>query len=197
MKKLISLLIPLFVLGCSHSAPVMFVEGTCPHTFDGMNIYMVPRPHPTEETVIKAVVKDGRFAFKVPADSGQMYHISISKENRNYYQQLLVALEPGNLKVHIDTIRYSGGTPLNDARNRWKENMAAIGDLLSVTESEEIRDSLDKVAHDCTRDFILANPNFMGGFILSSQKNAFDSAEFTLFKDTGVTRYMVDFRRKR
>lgn len=70
----------------------MNIEGVVSSEYNGQIIYLVPRPHPTPETVDFAYIVNGTFSFSIPADSA-IYDIVISRRANAPIQRLLIVAE--------------------------------------------------------------------------------------------------------
>ena len=66
---------------------LMNIEGVVSSEYNGQIIYLVPRPHPTPETVDSAYIVNGTFSFSIPADSA-IYDIVISRRANAPIQRL-------------------------------------------------------------------------------------------------------------
>lgn len=99
------------------------ILGTINPHWNGRNIYLVPLMGPTDAAhVDSAVIKNGRFEFAT--DTVGMAVIRVGYRYRMGLQELLVVTEPGEVRVHIDSISSGGGTPQNDSLSKWKQAVA-------------------------------------------------------------------------
>ena len=97
------------------------IVGVAPNpTWEGKRIFLVPFSGPaTAETVDSIEIHDGKFEFDT--DTLMMAKILIDYHYRLGFQPLLVVVEPGEVKVVVDSISSASGTPQNDSLQVWKE----------------------------------------------------------------------------
>ena len=97
------------------------IVGVAPNpTLEGKRIFLVPFSGPaTAETVDSIEIHDGKFEFDT--DTLMMAKILIDYHYRLGFQPLLVVVEPGEVKVVVDSISSASGTPQNDSLQVWKE----------------------------------------------------------------------------
>lgn len=189
----------LCAVGCRPSA-TMIIRGTAPSECEGLNVYLVPQPFPKAEEVDSTVIREGRFEFRVDASQERMCDITISRKSRVPFQRLLVAIEPGELEVVIDTISVGGGTPMNDDLTEWKNVMTEAGTRadelraqILVEDDQAVIDSLKQemeqgyaVAGLRTVEIIERNLNPMGGFVYQSIERMLDEATRQRLIDLGI-----------
>ncbi|MCR4583101.1 MAG: DUF4369 domain-containing protein [Prevotella sp.] len=95
------------------------IYGTIDEKYNDKRIFLVPLTGPaTAATVDSIEVKDGKFEFH--PDTLMMAKILMDYHYRLGIQPLLVVVEPGEVKVSIDSISHASGTPLNDSLEHWK-----------------------------------------------------------------------------
>ena len=189
----------LCAVGCRPSA-TMIIRGTAPSECEGLNVYLVPQPFPKAEEVDSTVIREGRFEFRVDASQVRICDITISRKSPVPFQRLLVAIEPGELEVVIDTISVGGGTPMNDDLTEWKNVMTEAGTRadelraqILVEDDQTVIDSLKQemeqeyaVAGLRTVEIIERNLNPMGGFIYQSIERMLDEATRQRLIDLGI-----------
>lgn len=172
-SHIIFIITAFLAIGCAEEATMM-IDGGIDRRYDGQTIFLVPVPYPTAESVDSTKVRNGRFRFKADASTVRMCDVTISnKAKAPYVQRLLVVVEPGTLKVRLDTVSRAGGTPLNDTLQSWKEKLQEGEDVESVT-----------------MDIIRKNPNPLGGYLYyvfervmsGSQKRELDSLGINAFR---------------
>lgn len=109
--------------GCGSKAQqsgVCHIKGTAAASCNGKRIFLVPLFGPkTAEYVDSVVVENGQFEFT--KDTVMMAKILMDYHYRLGIQTLLVATDPGEVEVTIDSISSAKGTPLNDTLQAWKE----------------------------------------------------------------------------
>lgn len=94
------------------------ISGTIPENFNGKKIFLVPTTNDSRFNVDSMVVENGKFHFD--SDTTMLAEIRVDYHYRMGIQPLLVVVEPGNVKVVIDSISSAVGTPSNDSLNAWK-----------------------------------------------------------------------------
>jgi len=133
MYKYLYPLVFLFLLACENNKQLLSIEGTLPGTeYDGEIIYLVPFIGATIENVDSTYIKDGAFRFEKQVNQKDMMIIRTRPLLRLRLQELLVAIEPGELHVAIDSVSTSKGTPLNDSLQQWKEKKMKFEETRSV-----------------------------------------------------------------
>lgn len=199
------LIILLFaVSGCQTADKrTMIIKGEISSDYNGQIIYLVPRPHPTPETVDSVFIKDGLFAFTVPADSA-IYDITLSRKAKANVQRLLIIAEKGTLEVKIAISSSSCGTPLNNQLQHWKEQMEVSGQkaiLLSqkiskikdnkklVDTLKEEREKIYESFGDSTFNFIKRNQNPLGGYLFMTMENMFNEQQRNELKKLGIDKW--------
>lgn len=199
------LTILLFVVcGCQTAdKKTMLIKGEISSDYNGQIVYLVPRPHPTPETVDSVSIENGIFTFTVPADS-TIYDITISRKAKANVQRLLIIAEKGILEVKIAISSSSCGTPLNDQLQHWKEQMEVSGQkaiLLSQKISEikdnrqliealkEEREKIYENFSDSTFNFIKRNQNPLGGYLFMTMGNMFNEQQRNELKKLGIDKW--------
>lgn len=164
--------------GCSERT-VMTIEGSIDRRYDGQTIFLVPVPHPTPETVDSTKVRNGRFRFTADASTVRMCDVTISNKARALFvQRLLVAVEPGTLKVRLDTVSSASGTPLNASLQSWKDALQKGEDVESVT-----------------MDIIRSNPNPLGGYLYYMYDRAMSESQKRELDSLGINTFRPDVNR--
>jgi len=189
------------LLGCS--TDVMVINGVVPATYNGQTVFLVPRPDPVPGNVDSMKVSNGRFSFRVEADSIRVCDITISRKARAHVEKLLIVVEPGKLDVKIDTVSSSNGTPLNDELQLWKEAMQETGKrsgLITLKIEETSNDSIkqglmadrQRLYNDfgiTTFEFVKRNMNPLGGYIYMIMSPLFDSLQRVELKNIGIEKW--------
>lgn len=127
MRKLLYFIIALVGLGalsCSESHDEYLVKGTTSQSrLNGHRVFLVPYGSPTIEDSIgvdSTVIKDGKFEFH--GHKGEfLARVTVDRKVRYGTQDLLIVTEPGEINVVIDSISNGGGTPQNEALQKWKD----------------------------------------------------------------------------
>ena len=94
------------------------VTGSIDTKYDGKKIYLVPLYDHRKEVVDSVVISGGAFEFTTKRFN--MATIHLGWRDAFGIQQLLIATEPGELKVNIGEVSSAMGTPTNDKINEWK-----------------------------------------------------------------------------
>lgn len=172
--------------GCSETK-LCRIEGEIPGTvYEGEQIYLVPLQGATQETVDSAFVVNGQFRFEKQNEQAQMYILRTRPQLRLEVQELLVVIEPGELKVRLDSMSVARGTPLNKSLQQWKEQKQEwdatlhwLNSLLpSATEEqkEEVlhhKEELKRKSSIYNYTFVKENKdNVIGAFVFSMIKGS-------------------------
>jgi hypothetical protein len=96
------------------------ISGTVPENYEGKKIFLVPLFDGRAEVVDSVVIKNGKFEFT--RDTLMIAKILIDYHFRLGTQPILVVVEPGEVKVRIDSVSSASGTPANDSLQAWKES---------------------------------------------------------------------------
>lgn len=204
-KSFCYLILLMFAISGCHpvNEKTMNIKGQISSEYDGQIAYLVPRPHPTPQTVDSIVIQNGAFAFIIPADSA-IYDITISRKANARTQRLLVIAEEGMLQVKMDISSSSQGTPLNDQLQRWKEQMEAAGEkaiLLTqkisknkenkklIKTLKEERETIYESFGDSTFNFIKRNMNPLGGYLFLTMENRFNEQQSNELKKLGIEQW--------
>lgn len=176
--------------GCSGPQATMTIHGTTSTAYDGYRVYLVPLPNPAQKQVDSVTIHNGRFTFRVAADSARICDIALSRKAGAHTERLLVVIEPGNLDVVIDSVSRGGGTPLNDTLQGWKERMADNRRLASRTADSQERNSLLNAFKEETVRLIANNPNVLGGFLYWLHRNNLTEEQHARLKTDGLDKWL-------
>ena len=205
MNKQFFYLILLFCISSCQpiTKKMMNIEGVVSSEYNGQIIYLVPRPHPTPETVDSAYIVNGTFSFSIPADSA-IYDIVISRRANAPIQRLLIVAEEGTLHTTIGMNSSSTGTPLNNQLQHWKEQMESAGEKAALL-SQKInknkkdntitailrgqRDSIYESFGDSTFCFIKQNLNPLGGYLFMTLEHMFNEQQANDLKRLGIEKW--------
>ena len=195
---------------------MMNIEGVVSSEYNGQIIYLVPRPHPTPETVDSAYIVNGTFSFSIPADSA-IYDIVISRRANAPIQRLLIVAEEGTLHANMGMNSSGTGTPLNNQLQHWKEQMESAGEKAALL-SQKInknkkdstftgrfnknkkdstitailkkqRDSIYESFGDSTFCFIKQNLNPLGGYLFMTLEHMFNEQQANDLKRLGIEKW--------
>jgi hypothetical protein len=123
--------------------------------FEGRKAYLVALDAVKTRDVDSTFVRNGRFVFTGRADSSKIKIVRVKAYWPKLVQDLLVVLEPGVIKVDIDTVSKGSGTTLNNAIQKWKEQkelsdirLFSYTRVLYSEDSKKLKkDELDKIKH--------------------------------------------------
>lgn len=111
MRYLYFVTVLLVLSACSQSSSYK-ISGVCrDRQLEGKNIYM--RKMTSHTPSDSACIRNSRFSFAGQQPSPEIHILYVEVEN-GMYNMLPVAVEAGKIKVVLDSIIYTGGTPLND-----------------------------------------------------------------------------------
>ena len=178
-KSFLYLTILLFIINGCHTAEkrTMNIEGIISSAHDGQIMYLVPRPHPTPETVDSTYITNGTFFF---------------------------IAEEGTLHANMGTNSSSSGTPLNNQLQHWKEQMETTAkettllslkinknkenDIVTTTLKEQW-DSICQNFNDSTFYLIKQNMNPLGGYLFITLENIFNEQQINELKKLGIDKW--------
>jgi hypothetical protein len=181
----------------------MKIEGTVSSQYDGQKIYLLPLPHPTPQNVDSTVIRNGHFAFSVPADSS-FYDITISRKANAQTQRLLIIAEKGKLNVEVGMVSSARGTLLNDRLQHWKEAMEGAqktesvlshrmmlcgDDAVMANQLQTQCDSVTKAFGNTTYQFIGENINPLGCFIFMNMSSLLTEQQIDQLKASGIEQW--------
>ncbi len=115
----------LVLSACANDGPCgeCRIHGTLPSDkWDGEYVYFVPM-YDVKETGMDSAKITGN-EFNLSTTKSTLYDIRLSWRTRFGLQRLLLATEPGDVAVTIDSISFGGGTPQNDSLQAWKDRTA-------------------------------------------------------------------------
>lgn len=111
MRYLYFVIVLLVLSACSQSGSYK-ISGVCrDRQLEGKNVYM--RKMTSRTPSDSACIHNNRFSFTGQQTLPEI-HILYVEVEKGIYNMLPVALEAGKIKVVLDSIIYTGGTPLND-----------------------------------------------------------------------------------
>ena len=174
------------------SGSYLRISGTIDPSFDGYNIYFRPQPYPTGDIVDSSKISGGKFSFRIPADSLYVGDLVLSFSSRERVEPLLVAVEPGNLKVGMGKDSYSSGTPLNDTLAVWKQ---FIVDNVQAKKFDEMID-VQSIFEERTVELIKSQPNALGGFIFFLYSGSFKPETVRELDSLKVYQYIPDVTKR-
>ena len=136
---------------------------------EGVRVFLVPVGHEEPENVDSLEIHNHEFSFK--GREHRMCTIRLHRNHRDKGQNLLVATEPGDIYVTIGPDSHSGGTPLNDSLQVWKDLTIQQNQLTSLLRQEGRKEEADSV-HQAYRErtqamaIALGEDNIVGKFLL-------------------------------
>jgi len=118
-KALIFIAAALFLLASCGRNQYRIHGRVTSNELEGIQIFLVPVGHEEAENVDSVHIHNHEFFFK--GDKEWMCTIRLDRYHRDKGQSLLVVTEPGDIYVTIGPDSSSGGTPLNDSLQVWKD----------------------------------------------------------------------------
>lgn len=193
MKRILSILsVILSLSACSRPERMLVINGTISDEFDGKLMYFCPQPKPTAEIVDSTIIKEGKFCFRIPADSVYVADLRLALSARGNVERLLIVVEPGNLNVMMGPTSSSYGTSLNDSLQCWKE-FIADNTASSGNDFQEFR----KKFEERTVSLIGNNINPLGGFLFKTFGAGFDETSRQKLLDSGIEKFVPDVSTRR
>lgn len=196
MKRFLSIfLIALVAASCSMAdeGEYLTINGTIDPSFDGFNMYFRPQPFPTADIVDSCKIKNGKFSFKILADTLSVGDVVLSFSSMQRVEPVLVAVEPGTLMMEIGKDSRAWGTPLNDTLAVWK---SFIENNLQSKRNEELIKARN-VFNRRTADLIKRQPNALGGYLFFMFSPQFPGDLVTELDSLKIYQYMPDVSKRR
>ena len=196
MKRFLSIfLLALVAASCSMSdkGEYLTINGTIDPSFDGFNMYFRPQPFPTADIVDSCKIKNGKFTFKIVADTLSVGDVVLSFSSMQRVEPVLVAVEPGTLTMEIGKDSRAWGTPLNDTLAVWK---SFIENNLQSKRNEELIEARN-VFNRRTADLIKRQPNALGGYLFFMFSPQFPGDLVTELDSLKIYQYMPDVTKRR
>ena len=185
--QLFSFSIILFFSNCNNNKTV--IEGTLPNdTYDSETIFWVPMEGEHPKPVDSTHVSKNKFRLVISAHNlNKMGIVRVKPYLRFDLQDILVFTEKGTVKVKLDSVSSSSGTPLNNVLQIWKDRKrvcdqeiyALMGELrkIEVTDKRKIEEKIKKVNaayyNDVYQIVVGSKDNEVGKFIYSLHKSVF------------------------
>ena len=122
MKRIIVFLCSLVIFALCSKKETIKIEGSLPDsTFNGSKIYLVALDGPISRNVDSTIITDRKFYFEKEADSMCVKILRVQARLQFSIQDLVVVLEPGDLKVNMSANSHGEGTRLNNILQSWKD----------------------------------------------------------------------------
>jgi hypothetical protein len=154
MKKLYVFLFSLLLLASCSKKETFKVEGSVPDsTFNGSKIYLVALDGPISRNVDSTIITDGKFHFEKEADSLCVKILRVPARFPDIIEDLVVVLEPGNLKVRLSGNSYGEGTRLNNILQSWKEKKHSYDSLKWELYSQKKREGIPQELIDSIMNY--------------------------------------------
>ncbi len=126
---------------CSGGEQEAVVRGTTSQErLNGQRVFVVPYGSPTIEDSIgvdSVEIQNGKFEFRLRKGT-YLARITVDRKVRYGTQDLLVVIEPGEINVVIDSVSSGGGTPQNEALQKWKD-LKTAHDGVAWNQSQHIQ----------------------------------------------------------
>lgn len=139
MKKflLLLLLAVSFVFTACQKSDVCHIDGTVPNAkYNGKYIFLIAENSSIREKVGVDSAKIVNGKFTIDTKKNMLCILRLDWRYRYGLQDLLVVVEPGDVKCTIDSVSSAVGTPNNDQLQKWKEmteiHMKQYGQLISM-----------------------------------------------------------------
>ncbi|MDR1744114.1 MAG: AhpC/TSA family protein [Dysgonamonadaceae bacterium] len=190
MKKIFLLFAAVAVLFSCQKKNEYTINGTVVDPdYEGDTIYVQKIGENEFVTVDTVVIKNGSFTLKGTADSTYLRFFALSKSKPS----LPVLVEPGVIKVTFDSLSSVSGTPVNDAYNTFKGEVAGLEKKISAVikeynraeaegkDTDSIEQSYDTIVEEITRlSFEFAKENIhneLGEYVFLSSAGMFKTGQ--------------------
>jgi hypothetical protein len=125
------------------------VEGSVPDsTFNGSKIYLVALDGPISRNVDSTIIEKKKFHFEKKADSLCVKILRVPARFPDIIEDLVVVLEPGNIKISMSGKSKGEGTRLNNILQRWKEEKHSYDSVKWELYSQKNRKDIPKESID-------------------------------------------------
>lgn len=118
---LLLLFLPICLLSCSEPRLYTIEGTTSDNRMEGEWLYCIPLTGETKKSVDSAQVINGQFRLEGVADTIGLRILRPRAILRLFVQELLIVVEPGTVRVQLDSISSAEGSPLNEQLQQWKE----------------------------------------------------------------------------
>jgi hypothetical protein len=155
-------IIPLFLLISCAGSSKYEIKGTLPDPkFNSEWVFLAPLTGGTAQTVDSVRVKKQSFSFRGRTEQPGVKVIRMRPIMRLEIQELLVVVEPGKIRVTLDSLSSVTGTPQNDALQSWKEFKAQTDQTLLMLQQmiDAATDDTVKAKLTSRRDQIVTDFN--------------------------------------
>ncbi len=191
MKQLTFFFILAAIIGCKQRNDFL-IEGQLPdHTFDGEFVFMVPFEDATKEKVDSVLISNGKFTFQGHVRKKEIFIIRTRPLLRLQLQEILIAKEPGTIRIDFGRTSSAGGTSLNDSLQHWKNHKILFDQVMGQLQAvagppktadvpavQQQIDSLQHVIDDFHFNFIKNNRlNIVGQLIMKLMGSSFSAAQ--------------------
>lgn len=107
---------------CHSPREAYTINGTVPgDAYEQEYVFLVPIYRPATATTVDSVrITNRTFTFTGIADTAEVRILRTRPQLREALQPLLIIVEKGNISVALDIASTGGGTPQNDALQKWK-----------------------------------------------------------------------------
>ncbi len=139
----------LLITGCQQNYKI---EGESSQIPNGTTIWLQKQVDDKFVIIDSTTIQNGRFHFEGVQDNAAIAILVPHNDIQSTYPPLLLALEPGKIKVTLDSLSRVSGTPLNNRLQRY----------------ESLRDQYDSRLHDITKSYVA---NYLDGTLTDSVFN--------------------------
>jgi len=113
-------IIVFFCTFCTESKKTYTITGKAPDLKDNTVLYLVPIENATKETADSTYIVNGTFEFKGEIEKEEVKIIRTKSHLSFRFQPVLVVIEPGEIKVVLDSVSIAGNTLQNELLQTWK-----------------------------------------------------------------------------
>lgn len=191
MKQLIFFFILAAVIGCKQRNDFRIEGQLSDQTFDDEFVFMVPFENATKEKVDSVLISNGKFTFQGHVRKKEIFIIRTRPLLRLQLQEILIAKEPGTIRIDFGRTSSAGGTSLNDSLQHWKNHKILFDQVMSqlrvvagpakTADAPAVQrqiDSLQHVIDDFHFNFIKNNrQNIVGQLIMKLMSSSFSAAQ--------------------
>jgi|GEM_PF-337643 len=173
--KHFAFLLVLSALFCCKRSNECRIEGQLPdRSFDDEFVFMVPFENATKEKVDSVPIINRRFIFHGPVRKNEIFIIRTRPLLRLQLQEILIAKEPGTIRINFGRSSTVSGTSLNDSLQHWKNHKILfdqnMNELLLIARSAQTDD--DRAIHQQIDSLQYMTEDFHFNFIKNNRGNA-------------------------
>ncbi len=118
-------------------------------------VYLLASDSPITKDVDSTMVLNGKFRFKIPADSTKFKVLRITPKFPVIAEDLIVITEKGEILVELAWESKGEGTPLNEALQQWKERKIYIDSIQWSIHQQRRNGNLSQAELDSINNYSL------------------------------------------